>query len=267
MLSLFPITLAAFALLAIIIILLVRTTSLSVWQGVLLFLLPLVLANLLWFSWLHPRQERQALVSDVATQLSLAPGYRLLKIQEPALWQLLNRELLHKRLEGVPADQALGDMRGWLMDLVNQRLTRAPDTAILNYVRVSVEEMQALQQQEPQRCFRFLYPQVNGGVNLQQVLSPELNQRDAQALETLLQQSTGQEQPLDQAAAQRDLQSVVEKLYGKWGDRLQQLNMPADTAVDRDAMCAMSIDLYNGILALPDKQAANLLRKMVSLTG
>jgi len=32
-------------------------------------------------------------------------------------------------------------------------------------------------------------------------------------------------------------------------------------------MCAMSIDLYNGILALPDKQAANLLRKMVSLTG
>jgi len=158
-------------------------------------------------------------------------------------------------------------MRGWLMDLVNQRLTRASDAAIIDYIRVSVEEMQALQQQEPQRCFRFLYPQVNGGVNLQQVLSPELNQRDAQALETLLQQSTGNEQPLDQAAAQRDLQSVVEKLYGKWGDRLQQLNMPADTAVDRGAMCAMSIDLYSGILALPDKQAANLLRKMVSLTG
>ncbi|XXN65716.1 hypothetical protein ACRQ84_09330 [Enterobacter ludwigii] len=267
MLSLFPITLAAFALLAIIIILLVRTTSLRLWQGVLLFLLPLMLANILWFSWLHPRQERQALVEEVTTQLSLAPGYRLLKIQEPVLWQLLNRELLHKRLEGVPADQALGDMRGWLMDFVNKRLTRTPDAAILNYVRVSVEEMRALQQQEPQRCFRFLYPQVNGGVNLQQVLSPELNQRDAEALETLLQQSTGKELPLDQTAAQRDLQSVVEKLYSKWGDRLQQLNMPADTAVDRSAMCAMSIDLYSGILALPDKQAANLLRKMVSLTG
>lgn len=267
MLSLVPITLAAFALLALLIILLLRTTSLRLWQGVLLFLLPLMVANLLWFSWLHPRQERQALAAEVSTQLSLAPGYRLLKIQEPALWQLLNRELLHKRLEGMPADQALGDMRGWLMDLINQRLTRATDEAILNYVRVSVQEMQALQQQEPQRCFRFLYPQVNGGINLQQVLSPELNQRDAQALEALLQQSTGNEQPLDHAAAQRDLQSVVEKLYGKWGDRLQQLNMPADTAVDRGAMCAMSIDLYHGILALPDKQAANLLRKMVSLTG
>ncbi len=267
MLSLFPITLAAFVLLAIIIIVLVRTTSLRLWQGVILFLLPLVLANLLWFSWLHPRQERQALAQEVTTQLSLAPGYRLLKTQEPALWQLLHRELLHKRMEGVPAEQALGEMRGWLMDLVNQRMARADDETLVNYLRVSVEEMQALQQPEPQRCFRFLYPQVNGGINLQQVLSPELNQRDAQALDQLLQQSTGNDMPIDQALAQRDLQSIVEKLYGKWGDKLQQLNMPADTAVDRSAMCAMSIDLYSGILALPAKQAANLLRKMVSLTG
>lgn len=267
MLSLFPLTLAAFVLLAVIIVVLVRTTSLRLWQGVILFLLPLVLANLLWFSWLHPRQERQALAQDVSTQLSLAPGYRLLKTQEPALWQLLNRELLHKRMEGVPADQALGELRGWLMDLVNQRMARADDQTLVNYLRVSVEEMQALQQPEPQRCFRFLYPQINGGINLQQVLSPALYQRDAQALDQLLRQSTGSEQPLDQALAQRDLQSIVEKLYGKWGDKLQQLNMPADTAVDRSAMCAMSIDLYSGILALPAKQAANLLRKMVSLTG
>ncbi len=267
MLSLVPVTLAAFALLAIIIVMLVRTTSLRRWQGVLLFLLPLMVANVLWFSWLHPRQERQALMAEVDTQLSLAPGYRLLKTQEPALWQLLNRELLHKRAQGVPADRALGELRGWLMDVVNQRMARASDAAVINYIRVAVLEMQALQQQEPQRCFRFLYPQVEGGVNVQQVLSPELNQQDAEALEALLLSSKGAEQRLDQAAAQRDLQRVVEKLYGKWGDKLQQLNLPADTAVDRSAMCAMSIDLYSGILALPDKQAANLLRKMVSLSG
>ncbi|WP_258576989.1 hypothetical protein [Candidatus Pantoea persica] len=56
-------------------------------------------------------------------------------------------------------------------------------------------------------------------------------------------------------------------LYKKWGYKLQQLNMPADTAVDHSSMCAMSINLYSAILALPDKQAANLLRKMVALSG
>ena len=267
MLSLFSLMLAAFALLAVVIIILIRTTALRVWQGLVLFLLPLLLANLLWFSWLHPRQQREALAAEVAARLSEAPGYRVLKQQEPALWQLLNRELMHKLAEGVPADQALGDMRGWLMDLVNQRMTRASDEAIIHYIRISVQEMQALQQQDTQRCFRFLYPQVSGGVNLQQVLPPALNQQDGEALEQLLQHSTGEELPVDQAMAQRDLQSVVQTLYGKWGDKLQQLNMPADTAVDRSALCAMPVDLYNGILALPDQHAANLLRKMVSLTG
>lgn len=267
MFSLFSLTLAAFVLLAILIVMLVRSTSLRLWQGVALFLLPLLLANVLWFSWLHPRQERDVLAADVAAQLSRAPGYRQLKTQEPTLWQLLNRELMHKRQEGIPAEQALGELRGWLMDLVNQRMARADDDKLLNYLRVSVEEMEALQQSEPQRCFRFLYPQVNGGINLQQALSPALYQRDALALDLLLQNSTGDERAVDQHAAQRDLQRIVEKLYGKWGDKLQQLNMPADTAVDRSAMCAMSIDLYKGILALPARQGANLLRKMVSLTG
>ncbi|BAN97008.1 hypothetical protein E05_22420 [Plautia stali symbiont] len=126
----------------------------------------------------------------------------MLKVQEPALWQLLNRELQHKLAEGVPAEQALGDMRGWLIDLVNQRMACASDAAIINYIRVSV--------QDTQRCFRFLYPQVSGGVNLQQVLSPELNQRDGEALEALLQNSTGDELAVDQPQAQRDLQRVVE---------------------------------------------------------
>ncbi|MDZ7277772.1 hypothetical protein [Pantoea eucrina] len=267
MLASLPLTLAALALLAGVIFLLVRTTSLRVWQGMVLFLLPLLLANVLWFSWLQPRQARQAMAQEVATQLSVTPGYRQLKTQEPALWQLLNRELLHKRQEGVPADRALGELRGWLLDLVNQRMARADDETLINYLRVSVEEMRALQQASPQQCFRFLYPQVSGGINLQQALSPALWQRDVQALDQLLQNSTGAPRPIDQALAQRDLQRIVSTLNGQWGDKLQQLSLPADTAVDRGALCAMSIGLYQGILALPAKQAANVLRKMVSLTG
>lgn len=264
---LFLLTLAAFILLALIIVQLVRTTALRVWQGVVLFALPLIFANLLWFSWLHPRQTEQAQANQVAQQLSEAPGYRLLKVQEPELWRWLNRELLHKLQQGTTTEQALGDMRGWLTDVVNKRITRASDSAVIHYVQLSVEEMQALQQQSPQRCFRFLYPQVSGGINLQQVLSPELYQRDGQALEALLLSTQAADQEIDHAQAQRDLKQVVEQLYGKWGAKLQQLNLPADTAVDRSAMCAMSIDLYSAILALPARRAANLLRNMVHNGG
>ena len=264
---LFISVLAAFALLALVIMMLVRTTALRAWQGVLLFILPLVAANLIWFSWLHPRQAEKMQMEAVAQQLSAAPGYRLLKVQEPELWQLLNRELRHKLQQGVSAEQALGDLRGWLTDIVNKRMTRASDDAVIAYVQVSVEEMQALQQQSPQRCFQFLYPQVSGGINLQEVLTPALYQRDGHALEALLLSSQGAEQQTDQTLARRDLREIVDRLYGKWGNKLQQLNQPADTAVDRSALCAMSIDLYSAILALPAKRAAGLLRNMVHSNG
>ena len=86
-------------------------------------------------------------------------------------------------------------------------------------------------------------------------------------MEQLLLNSPPPEQPLDKTQAQADLQQITGQLYQKWGDRLQQLNMPADTAVDRSSLCAMSIDLYSAILALPDKRAANLLRRMIAVTG
>lgn len=260
-------TLAAFVLLALIIAVLVRTTRLRLWQGVLLLLLPLLLANLVWFSWLQPQQQRAARVAQAEKSLAEAPGYRVLKTQEPALWQLLEQELAHKLHQGETLPVALGELRGMLADVVNRRLTRAGDASVIGYVAISVKEMQALQRQDPQRCFRFLFPQISGEVNLAERLSPQLNQQDADAMERLLLDSTGAERAVDMTQARDTLQQLVANLYVKWGDKLKQLSMPADAAPDRAAMCAMSIDLYRAILALPDKQAANLLRKMMAPSG
>ncbi|NIF20895.1 MULTISPECIES: hypothetical protein [Pantoea] len=259
--------LAAFMLLAVIIIVLIRTTRLRIWQGVVLFILPLLLANLLWFSWLAPRQQQQAMLLQARMQLAQTPGYRVLEQQEPMLWQMLVKEMVHRLQKGESAEQAMGELRGWLTDVMNQRMAKADDATVHHYVSVAVQEMQALQQKDPLLCFRFLYPQVSGGVNLEQVLSPQLNQLDQQTTEQLLLNSTGNEVAIDQTQAHKDLQQVVTQLYSRWGDKLQQLNMPADTAVNRAGMCSMSIDLYSKILALPDKRAANLLRTMVSLSG
>ncbi|WP_312109261.1 hypothetical protein [Pantoea septica] len=267
MTSLWIVTLAAFVLLALIIVVLIKTTRLRAWQGMLLFLLPLLLANLLWFSWLKPQQQHAAQQQAAIDYLVKMPGYRVLQTQEPALWQLLVQELQLRLRRGEAPQQAAGELRGWLADLINQRVMRAPDAAVVNYIRASVNVMQALGQRDPQLCFRFLYPQVSGGVNLAKTLSPTLNAQDAAAMEQLLLSSRGGDLPVDQPQAQHDLQRIVADLYKKWGDKLQQLNMPADTAVDRSSMCAMSVDLYSAILALPDKHAANLLRRMVALSG
>lgn len=261
------ITLAAFALLALIVIVLIKTTRLRLWQGLILFLLPLIVANLLWFSWVVPHQQQTSQREQAENHLAQMPGYRVLKTQEPALWLLLTQELTRRIRAGEPVEQATGELRGWLIEVINQRLMRGTDAAVVNYISVSVEEMQALNQRDPGLCFRYLYPQVSGGVNLVTTLPSLLNRKEADAMEQLLLNSPPPDRPLDKTQAQADLQKIVAQLYKQWGDKLQQLNLPADTAVDRSSLCAMSIDLYSAILALPDKRAASLLRKMIAASG
>jgi len=116
--SLLFITLAAFALLALIVIVLIKTTRLRLWQGLLIFLLPLIMANLLWFSWVAPHQLQASQHEQAVNQLAKMPGYRVLQTQEPALWLLLTQELTRRIRAGEPALQATGELRGWLIEVV-----------------------------------------------------------------------------------------------------------------------------------------------------
>lgn len=211
-----------------------------------------------------PEARLQARIDRAQQQLTHLQGYRILQQQEPALWRQLNAELAAQLRAGVSPPLAIGHLRAMLNDLLNQRIGRAGDKAINNYIAVSLEQMQQLRAHDVQLCFRFLFPQVSGGVNLNKVLPEALIQQDRLAIETLLQDSMGAEQTVDLHAAHRDLNLIVQQLYASWGNDLQWLNAPADAHVNRQKMCDMTIELYRAILALPARQSANVLRMMLS---
>lgn len=191
------------------------------------------------------------------------PGYRLLKHQEPQLWHEVNESFMHSIAEGHTLEQAVGEVRGQLTELVNLRIVKADDDAVIGYIVVAVQEMQALNKISAESCYRFLYPQVSGGVNIGTLLSPQMNRADQEALEALFLHSQDSDRPRDINAAHNALNEVVKKLYPQWGNQLQQLNQPEDLATDHQKLCVMSIDLYRAILKLPRPEAANLIRQMV----
>jgi len=206
----------------------------------------------------HQLAQQQALA-----QFATLPGYRLLKQQEPQLWQEVRESFLHSLAAGHSQLQAIGEVRGQLTELVNLRIVKADDLAVTDYITVAVQEMQALNAVSAESCYRFLYPQVSGGVNIGTLLSPKMNQADQQALEQLFLHSQGSDRARDIKAAHNALNEVVERLYPHWGNQLQQLNQPEDLATDHQKLCVMSIDLYRTILKLPQPEAANLIRQMV----
>ncbi len=234
------------------------------WLLVLLMVPILLVGSVCYVKYRAPQHPAPTAIPDAQSQLAAMPVYGTIKQQDPQLYQRLNEALLAQVAAGVPLPQAIGQLRGMLVKLLNQRIGRASDDAINHYMMLSVKEMQSLRAIDPLLCFKFLFPQVDGGVNIAAVLPAELQQDDLVQTDALLKASTGPEHAVDLAGARTSLQGIVLRLYHQWGRDLQWLNVPADANIDRGKVCDMTIDLYREVLMLPPAQAANVLRMMLS---
>lgn len=257
-------TLAALLVLLLLATLLVKKAKINLLLAALLVILPPVAGNIYFYYWIYPQQQLAAKIVAAEDKLATTPTYRAIKQQQPALYKQIHDEFIAAVRAGVPADKAIGQLRPLLADLLNQRIGSADDASIISYMRLSVSQMQNLRQQSGDLCFRFLFPQISGGINTEEALPKALQQQDLEQMEALLNASRGPEVTIDLPQARQSLQAIVRTLYAKWGSDLQLLNSPTDSRVDRDKMCDMTIDLYNAVLALPGKQSANILRMMLS---
>lgn len=223
----------------------------------------LFIGNFVWFGVVAPWQQREARLAAAEQRLATMPVWRTIKVQQPALYQQLQQQFSTAIRQGLSEPHALEQLRPALSDLLNQRISYASDLQLHRVMQISLEEMKALRQKSAELCYRFLFPQINGGVDTSEVLSPALREREMIALDGLLAESRGAKQPLDVARSRTDLQTLVRALYGKWGSDLQALNAPAEAGVSKGKLCDMTIDLYQSVLALPVNQSAGVLRIML----
>ncbi|MTD28784.1 hypothetical protein [Erwinia sorbitola] len=246
---------------------LVKCKKLAPLPAILLFSLPLLVGNLYYYGWISPEREQQAQIDAATAHLARLPVWRTVKEQQPGLYQQAYIELVNSLEDGVPEQQAIEHLRPLVADLLNQRINAARDEDLNSYMQISLEEMKQMRQRGASECFRFLFPQVKGGVNVSKLLPEDLTGRELQAMDLLLKHSGGVDQPIDLKQGRVQLQAVVRQLYERWGSDLQTLNTPAETGVNEAKLCDMTIDLYQSVLALPDKDSANVLRIIISGTG
>ncbi|WP_456311441.1 hypothetical protein [Serratia proteamaculans] len=235
--------------------------------AILLFSVPLLVGNLYYYGWVSPAREKQAEIDAAAAHLAQLPVWRTVKTQQPLLYQQAHDELIAQLEAGIPLQQAVEHLRPLVADLLNQRINAARDQDLISYMQVSLEQMRQIRQRGPEQCFRFLFPQVKGGVNVSELVPKTLTERELQAMDVLLKHSNGAEQPIDLKQGRVQLQAVVRQLYARWGSDLQTLNTPAEAGVNEGKLCDMTIDLYQSVLALTGKDSANVLRIIISGTG
>jgi hypothetical protein len=235
--------------------------------AVILFLVLIIGGNLLWGGVIKPRLAGNSEEQKIDQALAELPLYNTIRMQEPALYAQIRSNILNMKKEGKTQQEAIDTVKPMVSLLLSQRISHAPDANVNQAMQVNLEEMQTLQARKDGSCFKFLYPQVSGGVNTAQVLPPELFRKDLDTMNDLL-LATGNGQTVMPApvSTEKVVQMMVpvrEALASMYGEQLQMFNDLTKPDVDREKVCEISISLYSGILALQPAESAAILRQML----
>lgn len=235
--------------------------------AVILFLVLIIGGNVLWGGVIKPRLAGESEEQKIDQALAALPLYTTIKTQEPALYAQIRSNILKVRKDGKSQQEAIDTVKPMVSVLLSERITHAPDANVNDAMQVNLEEMQTLQARKDGSCFKFLYPQVSGGVNTAQVLPPELFQKDLSTMNDLL-LATGSGQTVQPTVVSTGkvvlmMAPVREALANMYGEQLQMFSDLTKPDVDREKVCEISISLYSGILALQPADSAAILRMML----
>jgi len=210
-----------------------------------------------------PNTEQQ-----LDTALSSMPVWQVIKEQEPEFRKKVQDEMLALQKAGKNEQQIIDTVQPKILHLQMVRLQNAPDANVVEYMKINMEQTAAMQKVSDDSCYRFLYPEVKGGVNPMRLLDKDLMQRRMQADVDMMRAAVGPEKhtvtPQEIQQAETDVVPIIQKLTGKYGDDIELLQMPQKGKGKEKQSCDLVQDLWNNVLALPEPNAAGLIRYAVS---
>jgi hypothetical protein len=202
-----------------------------------------------------------------AEQALLAiPAYQAIKLHDPAVYDAVVADLRSGLKRGLSEDELIGQIKPRIEQIIVQRIPKASDSAVVGYMTVMVREIRELNRQNPELCYKFLFPQQYGAINLQKHVPKELLEADLSALALVIETSAKSPQSLPtEAEVATDLELAVAALIEAHGEAavavLQDLHNPA---VSKAKGCSVTADLYDRVLALPLERSSKVLRFMLS---
>ncbi len=210
-----------------------------------------------------PNTEQQ-----LDTALSSMPVWQVIKEQEPEFRKKVQDEMLALQKAGKNEQQIIDTVQPKILHLQMARLQNAPDANVVEYMKINMEQTAAMQKVSDDSCYRFLYPEVKGGVNPMRLLDKDLMQRRMQADVDMMRAAAGPNKhtvtPQEIQQAETDVVPIIQKLTGKYGDDIELLQMPQKGKGKEKQSCDLVQDLWNNVLALPEPNAAGLIRYAVS---
>jgi len=202
--------------------------------------------------------------ADVEHQLLEIPIYRVLKNYEPEIYARLLGAITAAFQKG----HSMGELRmlgrPLLEEAFMKHLPRTSESAISQFVRVMLEQMEYLYSVDPVSCYELLFPQsTRKGRAVADLLSKDLVSRELAVISKVISDSASSPQPVPtEAQVRRQLEEIQTFLVQRFGNDAAVLDKQGPSRREKGQVCEISYALYSHILTMPTHERAPLLRFM-----
>lgn len=240
-------------------------------SGAVIFIVAIVAWNLFDVHYLIPREKAatgQSEEQQFNEAMTTLPTMQVLKEQEPELWNRIRDQAVQMRKEGKSEQQLIDTVQPQILQIQMARLQNAPDENVINYMKINLEQIAAVQKKGDDACFRFLFPAVKGGINPMRMISPEIIKRRMDSDVAMMRAAYGQNKhtvtDAEKQQALQDLRNVVPTLAQRYGEDLQIMAEPQKGIGKEKIACNLVQDMWTEVLTLPAANAAGVIRLSVS---
>lgn len=224
----------------------------------LVIILVLIVAAAVGNYWYDGHSARSALLQQ--------PVYQVIKKHEPQLFDKIVEEYkVFERNESRREDFV--NFANYEISLAaTQHLAHASQESVLALVRDMVATARLLEKQPGDTCFRYWFPLVSGPPDVASIIDAKAQAHTLELMGDVIRSAEENPVPLPDAGhVKDDLEGVINATYEQYGADAQLMGHADDERVDRTKVCTITISVYERILALQPKQAADLIRAMTQV--
>lgn len=193
------------------------------------------------------------------------PVYQVMKHHEPEVYARLLEQYRASQEGRITPAQFTNFANAAVSEAATRRLGRAAPHAQLALMRDMTANLKVLRARKDDTCFRYLYPEIEGGADVAAALSPRAQARTLElAGEVIRTSAETPSAPASPQAAAQKLAPVIDAVYAQFGADTQLMSHVREPDIDRIKVCDIVIALYDRMLAMPPEDASQVFSAVAS---
>ena len=228
--------------------------------SIITLLLSTIILSTILFQKHSEYQRQEAFLNHPESTLKYIPFYQTIAKHNPELYKSIITLIKSSKRNNLNQNNISRMIRDSITPYIASRVPFASNSAIMQYMNVTVQEIEILKNESHTLCYNYLYATKNTAVNVSDYISHDILAKDLKAATQVI-KSSYEHKNNSITINSNVINNIMKKLHKTYGEDIALLNSPiVSNHNQQKKICLITIDLFKNILTLPTNEGGNILR-------